>query len=307
MKSDFGATGDLAIDKQHLPAYAAELDAFHRAHRPELQRVIDDLPLADGQKVLDIACGDGVYSRWLARRVGPTGLVLAVDALPEYLALAAGCDKMAEADYLSARIEALPFDDASFDLVWCAHSLISLAQPVAALEQMRRVTRPGGYVIVMENDSLHQLILPWPERLELAVRQAELQAYRANTWHPNKRYAGRRLRSLLQSAGLVPLRRRTYSVDRYAPLNEAELQFLEYHFGRLRQVVWPFLESADRTEFDRLTAPSSPDYLVNQSAFEMTWLDVVCWSTKPGRTTQRLPRTEARIKAPAAPASRRPR
>lgn len=274
-----------------LPGYAAELDAFHEAHRDELCRIIDDLPVENGQTVLDMACGDGAYTSWLARKVAPDGHVVGVDASRSYLSVAREQNRgFDQAKFLSARIEALPFANDSFDLVWCAHSLISLPHPVTALEQMCRVTRPGRYVVVMENDSLHQLLLPWPQRLELAVRQAELDAYWAATWHPDKRYAGRRLRMLFHSAGLMPLRRTTYTVDRYFPLSGAEQRFLDCHFTRLRKLIWPFLPNSYRAEFERLTSPDSPDYLAHQPDFEMTWLDVVCWGQKPVRPTKRSSR-----------------
>ena len=61
------------------------LDAFHRAFAGELRGMVDTLPIEAGQSVLDMACGDGVYTPWLAERVGVRGRVAAVDVLAEYL------------------------------------------------------------------------------------------------------------------------------------------------------------------------------------------------------------------------------
>jgi ubiquinone/menaquinone biosynthesis C-methylase UbiE len=89
-------------------------------------------------------------------------MVVAVDLSHNYLELARRATRPTpgRVGFVAGRLEALPFDDDTFDLVWCAQSLYSLPEPVEALRQMRRVVRPGGVVAVLENDTLHQVILP---------------------------------------------------------------------------------------------------------------------------------------------------
>src|SRR5262245_42901848 len=76
---------DIRLTDGKLPAYAPMLAAYHRAFAGELRTMIGWLPLEPGASVLDLACGDGTYSVWLAERVGAGGTVLAVDVLPAYL------------------------------------------------------------------------------------------------------------------------------------------------------------------------------------------------------------------------------
>src|SRR4051812_38665309 len=120
-----------------IPSYEPMLAAYHRAFAPELRAMVGTLPLSEGQAVLDMACGDGVYSPWLAERVGPTGRVVAVDVMPEYLDLArktAASSPLASIiEFTAAPIESLPFDEATFDLCWCAQSFYSLPDPVEAV------------------------------------------------------------------------------------------------------------------------------------------------------------------------------
>ena len=71
-----------------LPGYAPTLLAYHRAFERELRELIAGLPLRPGDRVLDLACGDGVYAHWLAERLGEGGRVLAVDLSPAFLELA---------------------------------------------------------------------------------------------------------------------------------------------------------------------------------------------------------------------------
>jgi hypothetical protein len=56
-----------------IPGYAPALAAYHRAFAEELQSMIAELPIGAGDRVLDVACGDGSYSGWLAEHVGPSG------------------------------------------------------------------------------------------------------------------------------------------------------------------------------------------------------------------------------------------
>ena len=53
-----------------LPGYAPTLLAYHRAFAEELREVVAGLPIRPGDRVLDLACGDGAYARWLAEPLG---------------------------------------------------------------------------------------------------------------------------------------------------------------------------------------------------------------------------------------------
>src|SRR5262245_11842345 len=109
-----------------LPAYADELDAYHRARRGELCQMIFDLPLVAGQRVLDMGSGDGLYTRWLAARVGWDGAVVGADCSRSYLRVAQPIlPAESHEHFVGAAIGKLPFDDGTFDLVWSAHSLVS--------------------------------------------------------------------------------------------------------------------------------------------------------------------------------------
>lgn len=257
-----------------LPQYSRELSAFHAAHRPELRQILCDLKLRPDSQCLDVACGDGCYCQWIAELVGPNGLVVGIDLSNEYLNLAKQhrrCCKL-----VAGRSEALPFAPESFDLIWCAQSLISLPKLTAVLREMFRVLRRGGRAVILENDSLHELILPWPVDLELAIRSAQWRALRAAKKHPNKRYLGRRLVSVLRGLGFTNVSRRTYATDRIAPLEADELIFLTVHLTALLETVSPYLSPVHRRECDRLIKADSPQFLLGRPDFEMTWFDVVC-------------------------------
>jgi demethylmenaquinone methyltransferase / 2-methoxy-6-polyprenyl-1,4-benzoquinol methylase len=275
--------------KARLPSYEPMLAAYHRAFSGELQAMVAALPIQAGQTVLDMACGDGVYGPWLAERVGPAGRVVSVDVRPEYLEVArrhtANSPFARNIEYRAASIESLPFEDDLFDLCWCAQSLYSLPDPVEALQHMRRVTKPGGVVAVLEGDTLHRLILPWPVDVELSVHAAALAAVRQKSDQPGKYYVGRQLRRVFRQAGLEQIESRTFATDRAAPLGQDDRAFFTEYLKSLSQRVATYLEAPIRGEFDRLVNPQSRDFLLDDPDLTATCIDQVVWGRKPFTNT----------------------
>ncbi len=110
------------------------------------------LGLGRGDRVLDVACGPGNFSREFARVVGSDGLVVGIDASDTMLARGAAELETAGLDNVAlVRGDAtrLPFRDASFDGVCCFAALHLFADPLAALDEMRRMLAPAGRIALM--------------------------------------------------------------------------------------------------------------------------------------------------------------
>lgn len=110
------------------------------------------LGLTSGDRVLDVACGPGNFSREFAKAAGTDGLVVGVDASPTMLARGAEeSDKAGARNLVLIRGDAtaLPFVDSSFDCVCCFAALHLFADPFAGLDEMRRVLAPGGRIALM--------------------------------------------------------------------------------------------------------------------------------------------------------------
>jgi SAM-dependent methyltransferase len=114
-------------------------------------RMVAAARIGPGQKVLDVACGTGVLTREVARRVGSSGFVAGVDANPGMLAVAARTSP--EIEWRHATAEALPYDDNYFDAVVCQFGLMFFNQQ-AALREMMRVLAPGGHLSAAVWDTL---------------------------------------------------------------------------------------------------------------------------------------------------------
>ncbi len=155
--------------------------------------------LRTGLDVLDVGCGPGTITVDLAERVAP-GRVVGLDAVAAPLAEAAGHAERrgAAVEWLVGDVAALPFDDASFDVVHAHQVLQHLSHPVAALREMARVTRPGGLVAVRDVDYAATTWYPLDAGLEawLALYSA---VARGNDAEPD---AGRRLLAWAHAADL---------------------------------------------------------------------------------------------------------
>ena len=100
--------------------------------------------LRPGERVLDLGSGSGMDVFAAASQVGPGGAVAGVDITPEQLAKAERLRHDAHVSFHRARIEQLPFADASFDVV-ISNGVVNLAPDKRRVfAEAARVLRPGG-------------------------------------------------------------------------------------------------------------------------------------------------------------------
>lgn len=123
-------------------------------HRAWKRHFVATAPVAAGDRVLDLAGGTGDVAALLKRRVGETGTVVLGDINAGMLSV--GRDRLTDRGlvsglkYVQCNAEALPFPDASFDLVTIAFGLRNVTDKDAALREMLRVLKIGGQARVLE-------------------------------------------------------------------------------------------------------------------------------------------------------------
>lgn len=115
------------------------------------------LPVQQGSVILDLACGKGLYSRFLSHIAGPTGLVYAVDLWEEGLEiLEAEMLKEEAANIASIKADAtkqMDIDAHSLDLCLMAtvlHDFKEMGAAQIVLKQVLNLLNPGGYLAVIE-------------------------------------------------------------------------------------------------------------------------------------------------------------
>ena len=124
-------------------AYDTQTGSFERYRR----EIVDELPLRRGDTVIDAGCGTGLCLSLLHDRVGPEGAIIAVDAAPDMLAVAA--ERVAVAGWSNVALVEAAVEDADLPeqvdhALFCA--VHDVMQSGAALDHVLARVRPGGGV-----------------------------------------------------------------------------------------------------------------------------------------------------------------
>jgi ubiquinone/menaquinone biosynthesis C-methylase UbiE len=143
----------VSADKQALARLFSTTSAVHDsagglfAHFGS--RLVEWSQLGPGARVLDVAAGTGASLVPAAQRVGPGGEVIGVDIAPGMVARMKNvieANRLVNAKGLLADAEQLPFENGYFDAVLCGFGIFFFPDPMRALTEFARVTRPGGSV-----------------------------------------------------------------------------------------------------------------------------------------------------------------
>lgn len=175
-----------------------------RAQTRLRRRFLKFVPVAAGERVLEVGCGTGVVVRDLAALVGRRGEVVGVDVSRHLLERArALCGEAARHARIALRLAdgaSLPFADDRFDAALAITVMLHVADPLRVAREMARVTRPGGRVGVQDQD-FGVVAVTHPDRAltERIMRGVAEQMY-------EEPHSGRRLPGLLRAAGLVDVR-----------------------------------------------------------------------------------------------------
>jgi len=113
--------------------------------------------LSQARHILDAGCGIGHWGRVLAPFLSPDAVLTGVDREPEWVEKATAIAKakgLSRFSYRQGDANALPFDDAQFDLVTCQTLLIHVPDPRATLREFSRVLKHGGLLVLSEPNNL---------------------------------------------------------------------------------------------------------------------------------------------------------
>ena len=236
---------------------------------PVLRSAIQALQLPLGSHGLDVGCGIGLQTLLLADAVGSEGHVTGVDLVPEFLFFGEDLvEKAGFSDRITFRegdMRRLPFAEDSADWVWSADCIgYPLAELNPLLEELMRVVRPGGSVIILAWTS--QQVLPGHPFLEARLnatcssylpffkeKSPELHFLRALRW--------------FREVGLEQVKAQTFVGDVQAPLGGGERAALASLFEMLWAEPAPEVSPEDWTEYLRLCKPESPDFILDEPGY----------------------------------------
>ena len=177
------------------PAFIGRLlDSDVRRWLQTPNKVIERSGIKPGMTVMDLGCGSGAYTPFVARVVGEQGKVYAVDIqaamlkqLERKLARAENKD-IKNIELKQASAHDLPFEDGALDLAYMVTVLPEVPDRSRALQEIKRVLKPGGILAVTE-------WLPDPDyplrSTTIKIGQSEgfvLDDNQGNLWHYSVRF-----------------------------------------------------------------------------------------------------------------------
>ncbi|GAA5045376.1 methyltransferase domain-containing protein [Nocardia callitridis] len=182
---------DEVVDARDLQA---ALPGIHRL-RGWAHEVLAPRP---GESVMDIGSGTAAEAISFATAVGPSGSAFGVEPDPQLLAAAQrrAAQAGSAAEFHSGDAYGLPFGAERFDAVLSERVFQHLTAPARAANEIIRVLRPGGRVVVMDTDWGTTIVHPGEHRVVAHVVDTLISA----TTNP---FAGRGLAGWLTKAGLV--------------------------------------------------------------------------------------------------------
>lgn len=127
-------------ERQRLALMSQLLDPTHR-------RQIEALGIGDGARALEVGCGNGSISAWLAERTAPDGQVVALDLDLSLVEVRAPNLELRAGDIVAG-----PVEPAAFDLVTARAVLHHVSDAQAAIANLVASLRPGGAILLIEPD-----------------------------------------------------------------------------------------------------------------------------------------------------------
>jgi MPBQ/MSBQ methyltransferase len=131
------------------PADLAPVDEFHLRGREATVELAQRAQLQPGQRLLDLGCGLGGSARYLAAEHG--SVVTGVDLTQEYVEVARELSRLVglqdRVSFHAANALALPFEDATFDVVWTEYAQMNIEDKHALYAEIGRVLAPGGRLV----------------------------------------------------------------------------------------------------------------------------------------------------------------
>lgn len=183
---------------------------------------------APGMRVLDLASGTGEPGISLAQRVGPQGSVTAVDQSSELLTIAAERARnknLSNFTIHQADAHHLPFADKSFDLGTCRFGVMFFGDATQALEDLRRVLKPGARACFAAWGPFEQPY--WQSTMKIVHRHAGGAILPAGGSDPFCFSAAGSLSKILRAAGFNSVEESTQTLPWTWPGSDAE-EILEY-------------------------------------------------------------------------------
>jgi ubiquinone/menaquinone biosynthesis C-methylase UbiE len=230
------------VAKQFDEKGARRIEAIYLTPDVVAQReaVLEALAPQPGERAVDLGCGPGLLAVEIARRVGPSGAVEAIDSSASMVPLAQR--RCAEFPWVTVRlgdVVDLSYADAQFDVAVCTQVYEYVQDIERALRELKRVLRTGGRAVLMDTDWESCV---WHSSDDARMRRV-IECWNTHCPHPR---LPRVLRRLLRDAGfrveriaVVPLLNSAFDTQTYSVgVMEVICGYARKHLGEAEVQAW---------------------------------------------------------------------
>ncbi len=250
---EYALPHDLSGERQRLNLMSELLDPMHRS-------LLEKLGVQPGWRCLEVGCGNGSISQWLAGKVAPGGHVVASDLDVRYL------DGLHAPDLEVRRLDILndPVEQGAYDLVTARALLHHLPSPELAVQRMIASLKPGGVLLSIEPD-----FLPATATEPEAMRDFWMGWLAWSRSAGIDYFIGRKMPAMLARLGLQDV-----GAEGHTAIYRGASQWASYWVDTIRELQPKLLASGDVTEpmlstFHALYA--DPNYWTSAITFTASW------------------------------------
>jgi ubiquinone/menaquinone biosynthesis C-methylase UbiE len=256
----------------------------HQAKEEHRRRMVDDLGLAPGERVLDSASGPGLWSRLFAEKVCPSGRVVGLDFSPELLEYARTTlkeDPLQEViDLVLGELGRLPFASGTFDAVFLGNCFCYVSDVAEVLERHKRVTRTGGRVISKEFDGGAVIFHPVDPVLTLKVLTGAAQALADGSGSSRfDNFVGRKMHGMFLQAGFGAVSTRSYAIQKLAPLSPATKRYIRANAEWYGRMALPYLSDEEQSRWADAFDSASDACVLDRPDFYFSMVETVTEGT----------------------------